>query len=115
MVAVAHPKTWFSHLIAARDFGGGAGKMYLPSVPEEDAGRFARALAERERLQWYSCPRGHPYTVGECGMVSELMLSCLLQRNQTPFPPSLLFDDARVMPAAALLANGGVPLYSFWV
>jgi len=36
-------------------------------MPDDDPGRLARALAVTERLQWYVCPRGHPYTVGECG------------------------------------------------
>ena len=39
---------------------------YIPSMPMDELSAVMAGL-ESHGLQWYRCPRGHPYTVGECG------------------------------------------------
>ena len=38
---------------------------YLPSMPTDLVAIFSKTMTER--LRWYMCPKGHPYSVGECG------------------------------------------------
>ncbi|XP_013361468.1 PREDICTED: E3 ubiquitin-protein ligase RNF213 isoform X2 [Chinchilla lanigera] len=40
---------------------------YLPTMPEDLLAQ-ARNWRGLELLRWYTCPNGHPCTVGECGM-----------------------------------------------
>ena len=47
---------------------------FLPSMPDDDMAAVTRGL--KERLQWYTCPRGHPYTVGIAGGLGAGLLVC---------------------------------------
>ncbi|XP_010616884.1 E3 ubiquitin-protein ligase RNF213 isoform X1 [Fukomys damarensis] len=50
---------------------------YLPTMPEDLLAQ-ARHWGGLERVQWYTCPNGHPCTVGECGkpMQQALCIDC---------------------------------------
>ncbi|XP_070580810.1 E3 ubiquitin-protein ligase rnf213-alpha-like [Ptychodera flava] len=39
--------------------------LYLPTMPEDLIMEARQAITEKVR--WYECPNGHPYTIGECG------------------------------------------------
>ncbi|XP_062071742.1 E3 ubiquitin-protein ligase RNF213 isoform X3 [Lepus europaeus] len=43
---------------------------YLPTMPEDLLAQ-ARSWRGLEGLQWYTCPNGHPCSVGECGKPME--------------------------------------------
>ncbi|XP_053149440.1 E3 ubiquitin-protein ligase RNF213 [Hemicordylus capensis] len=43
---------------------------FLPTMPEDLLGKAAEWLAS-DGLKWYTCPKGHPCTVGECGLPIE--------------------------------------------
>ncbi|XP_050764641.1 E3 ubiquitin-protein ligase RNF213 [Gymnogyps californianus] len=48
---------------------------FLPTMPEDIMAQ-ARAWEGLATLRWYTCPNGHPCTVGECGLPMET--SCCL-------------------------------------
>ncbi|KAF6732536.1 E3 ubiquitin-protein ligase RNF213 [Oryzias melastigma] len=44
---------------------------YLPTMPEDMVALAREALAPMQ-LQWYTCPNGHPCTIGECGQPMQM-------------------------------------------
>ena len=60
-------RSWFAMCLL--DFDRHFTRSFLPSMPDDDMAAVTRGL--KERLQWYTCPRGHPYTVGNCGRPME--------------------------------------------
>ncbi|RVE69569.1 hypothetical protein OJAV_G00078990 [Oryzias javanicus] len=48
---------------------------FLPTMPEDMVALARQALARQAltpmRLHWYTCPNGHPCTIGECGQPME--------------------------------------------
>jgi hypothetical protein len=57
LVVVKHSSSWLATALG-KGWALGLASCYLPSVPDDDPGVFVRALAVKERLQWYTCPRG---------------------------------------------------------
>jgi hypothetical protein len=47
---------------------------FIPTMPMDEQVAVLNTLQSDHhgRLQWYKCPRGHPYTIGECGRPMEL-------------------------------------------
>ncbi|XP_037112942.1 E3 ubiquitin-protein ligase rnf213-alpha isoform X6 [Syngnathus acus] len=44
---------------------------FLPTMPQDKLAEAQQALGNSEPLRWYTCPNGHPCTVGECGLPME--------------------------------------------
>jgi hypothetical protein len=66
IIACRHQTSWLGKAVYGKlEFL----KHFLPTIPDDDPNRLFSALEKTEgRLKWYTCPRGHPYSVGECGM-----------------------------------------------
>ena len=43
-----------------------SGGSYIVSSARNEVGEVMKALEGRDRVGWYYCPNGHPYSVGEC-------------------------------------------------
>ncbi|XP_023412590.2 E3 ubiquitin-protein ligase RNF213 isoform X4 [Loxodonta africana] len=52
---------------------GNMANAFLPTMPEDLLVQ-ARSWKSLGRVQWYTCPNGHPCSVGECGMPMEQSL-----------------------------------------
>ena len=64
------PDSWFSSLTLHPER---IALMYIPGNSRSD---LAEAVAASGHVGWYTCPRGHPYSVGGCTMPMELSI-CL--------------------------------------
>ena len=57
------PKTWVNQLLTTieKDY---LHDVYIPTMPGD---LLSIIQEELKGLRWYNCPKGHPYSVGECG------------------------------------------------
>ncbi|XP_040438107.1 E3 ubiquitin-protein ligase RNF213 isoform X1 [Falco naumanni] len=69
---------------------------FLPTMPEDIVAQ-ARAWEGVATLRWYTCPNGHPCTVGECGLPMETSrcLDCGAQVGGEQHKPLCGFQEFR--------------------
>eukprot|EP01052_Picozoa_sp_SAG31_P052616 SAG31_NODE_13069_length_895_cov_0.837940_1_plen_215_part_10 len=63
LVAWTAPNSWLHELLFSPHVLATA---CIPTMPVDEMAMVMSGL-QFQGLKWYKCPRGHPYTVGECG------------------------------------------------
>ena len=62
LLAMRCPSSWLGTCALAP---GQLKDRYLPTMPSDELSMILGAV---DGTRWYKCPKGHPYSVGECGM-----------------------------------------------
>ncbi|XP_064006836.1 E3 ubiquitin-protein ligase RNF213 [Pogoniulus pusillus] len=70
---------------------------FLPTMPEDMVAQ-VKVLKDLAGLRWYTCPNGHPCTVGECGLPSQIghCLDCGAQVGGINHKPLRGFQEQRI-------------------